>query len=311
MSGMPSPEPDRHRALLAGAMLLLLGAAGLAAQELSPRAYWPAPKGTKAVIFGGAYSWGDVVTDRALPVSGVDSRITTGILGYFETFELAGRTANFVVELPYSRGTTQGLLFGLPARRDYSGFADLALTLSVNLVGAPSMTREEFRQLEASPRQILGVSLKAVLPSGKYESGRLINIGAHRWALKAELGHVLPLRPRWLLELEAGVWVFGDDDAFVGGKREQDPLVAAEAHLVRRFPRGFWASLELNYYTGGRTTIAGQVRADLQRNARIGGTLLVPFRRRHALKLGFSRGVTTETGSDFNQALVTYQVLVR
>jgi hypothetical protein len=309
---MASLDGDGHRSLCTGlALVLCLAASGLGAQELSPRSYWPAPKGTRALILGSAYAWGDVVTDRALPVSGVDSRITTGIVGYFETFELAGRTANLVLELLYAKGTTDGLLFGAPARRDFSGFGDLSVTLGVNLLGAPSMTVEGFRDFRANPRPLLATSVKVVVPSGKYERGRLINVSGHRWATKLELGYVLPMRKRWLLELEAGVWVFGDDDDFVLGRREQDPILAAEAHLVRRFRPGLWGSLELNYYTGGRTTIAGEHRADLQRNARVGGTLVLPFRRRHAIKLGYSSGILAETGSDFDQALVTYQVLLR
>jgi hypothetical protein len=309
---MASLDGDGHRSLCTGlALVLCLAASGLGAQELSPRSYWPAPKGTRALILGSAYAWGDVVTDRALPVSGVDSRITTGIVGYFETFELAGRTANFVLELPYSSGTTEGLLFGVPARRDFSGFGDLAVTVGVNLIGAPSMSLEEFREFRANPHPLLAMSVKVVVPSGKYERGRLINVGGHRWAAKLELGHVLPMRKRWLLELEAGVWFFDDDEDFVLGRREQDPILAAEAHVVRRIRPGLWGSLELNYYTGGSTTIAGVHRADLQRNARLGGTLVLPFRRRHAVKIGYSRGILTETGSDFDQALVSYQVLLR
>lgn len=38
----------------------------------------------------------------------------------------------------------------------------LAATLSVNLLGAPALTTEEFQRLRAEPRPILGVSLKLV-----------------------------------------------------------------------------------------------------------------------------------------------------
>ncbi|MCP4899098.1 MAG: transporter, partial [bacterium] len=86
-------------------------------------------------------------------------------------------------------------------------------------------------------------------------------------------------------------------------------IIAAEIHLVRRFKPGFWASLEANYYTGGRQTIAGEKLVDLQRNSRFGGTVVVPFKGRHAVKLGYSAGVTTDFGTDFNQFLVSYQML--
>ena len=52
---------------------------------------------------------------------------------YLQTFSLWGRTANAVVELPYSWGTTRGVLEDTPARRDFSGLGDLGVTLSFNL----------------------------------------------------------------------------------------------------------------------------------------------------------------------------------
>ena len=45
------------------------------AQELTPRAYWPAPYGTKIALLGYKYSFGDILTDPSLPFSGVDSKI--------------------------------------------------------------------------------------------------------------------------------------------------------------------------------------------------------------------------------------------
>jgi hypothetical protein len=284
---------------------------GAAAQELTPRAYWPAPKGIRVAVVGYSYATGDVLFDPSIPLYGVDSRINAGILAYLQTFSLWGRTTNLLVELPYSWGTTQGLLFEDPARRDFSGLGDLGVTLAVNLLGAPSMTPAEFQELRAKPHPILGASLKIVAPTGRYDADRLINVGANRWAAKAELGYMIPLRPKWLLELQAGVWFFGDDDDFLPGEREQEPIFAGELHLVKRFKPGFWASLNLNYFTGGRQTIGGNQLGDVQRNSRLGGTVVVPFRGRHAVKIGYSRGVVTEFGTDFRQFIVSYQVLFR
>ena len=80
------------------------------AQDLTPRAYWPAPKGTKVAIAGYSRVSGDVLFDPSIPLFGVDSKIGTAIVGYFQTFSLWGRTATIVVDLPYSWGTTQGLV---------------------------------------------------------------------------------------------------------------------------------------------------------------------------------------------------------
>ena len=67
----------------------------------------------------------------------------------------------------------------------------------------------------------------------------------------------------------------------------------------------------MNYYTGGRSTIGGEPIADLQRNSRLGGTLVVPFHGRHAFKVGYSAGVVTESGGDYNMLLLSYSRLFR
>ena len=223
----------------AWAVALALAAAGLwwiptaVAQNLTPRAYWPAPKGIKVAVVGYSYATGDVLFDPSIPLYGVDSSINAGLVAYLQTFSLWGRTTNILVELPYSWGTTQGQLFADPARRDFSGLGDLGVTLAINLLGAPSMTPAQFQELRTNPHPILGASLKVVAPTGRYDSDRLINVGGKRWAAKAELGYMIPFRPKWLLELEAGAWFFGDDDDFLPGKREQEPVYAGQIHLVQ------------------------------------------------------------------------------
>jgi hypothetical protein len=262
-------------------------------------------------VVGYSYASGDVLFDPSIPLYGVDSKINAGLLAYLQTFSLWGRTTNVVAELPYSWGITQGLIEEAPGRRDYSGLGDLKITLAVNLLGAPSMTPAEFQELRAKPHPILGGSIKVVAPTGRYDSDRLINVGANRWAVKAELGYIIPLRAKWLLELAAGAWFFADDDDFLPGEREQEPVFAGQLHLVKRFKPGFWASLDLNYFTGGRQTIGGNQLGDVQRNSRLGGTLVVPFGGRHAIKVGYSRGVVTKYGTDFRQFIVSYQVLFK
>ena len=81
---------------------------GVQAQELTPRAYWPAPKGTQLLSLGYSYVHGDSVPDITLPVTGLDSRIHSMHIGYLQTMSLWGRTANFVINVPYSDGDTVG-----------------------------------------------------------------------------------------------------------------------------------------------------------------------------------------------------------
>jgi len=291
-------------------LMLALAPVVVLAQELSPRAYWPTPVGTRLLISGYSYSSGDVLLDPTIPLYGVDSRINTAFLGYLQTFSLAGRNANLVLEAPYSWGVTRGLLFDTQERADFAGLNDLAATLSINLLGAPAMTREDFQELRAKPRPIVGISLKLVPPTGYYQDDRFINVGSNRWAGRLQMGAIFPLRPRWLLELDAGAWLFGDDDDYIGGRREQDPIYAFEAHLVHRFRPGLWVSLDANWFTGGQQTIGGEEREDVQKNVRLGATVAVPFGGRHAVKFGYSTSARTRFGSDSEQFLVSYTLLL-
>lgn len=287
---------------------LFLSVTNGSAQELSPRAYWPAPKDTKIMFFGYAYSFGDNVTDPSLPIFGVNLGINLGIAGYLQTLSLWNRTANIVVEIPYSWGRATGVVEGEPRRRDFAGIGDIGVTLSVNLLGAPSMTTADFQLLRKDPRPILGASVKLLAPTGDYEADKLVNVGANRWAVKTELGYIYPIKKKWLLELELGAWFFGDNNSFLGVTREQRPVGATEVHLIRRIKPGFWAALELNYFWGGRSIVGNEIRADFQSNSRIGGTIVLPFRRRHAIKIGYSTGLITALGGDYQTLLLSYNV---
>lgn len=280
------------------------------AQELTPRLFWPTPKGTKILVTGYSYSAGDVFFDASVPIEGADSSVNTGVLAYAQTLALWGRTSNLLVELPYAWGTTKGLLSGTAARRDFSDIGDLGVALNVNLRGAPTLTVEDFLEFRANPRPIIGASIKLVVPVGHYNSNRLVNVGSNRWATRLKLGTVLPFRPTWLLELSASTWLFGDDDDFIAGKKKQEPIFALETNLIKRIRPGLWASLDVTYFAGGRQTIGGNPLSDSQRNVKLGGTLVVPFGGRHAIKVGYANGVITRFGNDFDQFLVSYQVVL-
>ena len=59
-------------------------------------------------------------------------------------------------------------------------------------------------------------------------------------------------------------------------------------------------AVDATFYTGGRTTLDGTVKADLQANTRGGITLALPVAKRRALRLAWSRGFTTRIGADFD-----------
>ncbi|QFU76821.1 transporter [Halioglobus maricola] len=288
---------------------LLIGAP-LTAQEMTPRAYWPIPLETQVLTVGALYTTGDIVPDPSLPVTGLDSKIATGLLGYLRSMSLFGRSANFILEVPYSNGTSEvehselGLV-----ERDYRGLGDIAATVSVNLMGAPAMTKADFSQFRHDPKPVLGASLKVVAPTGEYEDDKVLNVGANRWAAKAELGYIALLAPRWLLELHAGVWLFGDNDDFLGLTKEQNDIYSAQAHLVHRFSPGFWVSVDMTAYKGGRSTLDDVRLDDLQRDSKLGLTAVFPLARGHGLKASWATGSVNDSDESFNIYSISYQRL--
>jgi hypothetical protein len=251
------------------------------------------------LVLGYQRSQGDIVVDQSLPVTGVDSQIDYLQLSYQKSVDVLGRSAAFQISQSFADGTTTGFVSGLPAERRTVGAQDTVGRFAINLMGAPALDPQGMAGLRAAPRPILGASLTVAAPTGQYDEDRVINLGTNRWSVKPEVGVILPVGAGFLFEIDAGLWFFQDNDEFVGGRREQDPVWNLQLHLIRRFSPGFWAALDANFYHGGRTTVGGARNRDLQRNSRLGGTLVYPFAPGQALRFAISTGTVTETGGDF------------
>ena len=89
--------------------------------------------------------------------------------------------------------------------------------------------------------------------------------------------------------------------------RQQNPLYAAQAHLIYNFSEVLWAALDVTYYTGGTTSVNGVAKADFQQNGRGGATVSRTLDRRHSLKLYFGSGAIVRTGTKFDTAGLAWQ----
>jgi Putative MetA-pathway of phenol degradation len=287
--------------------LLLVSVLSVSGQELEPGAYSVSPVGVNILVLTNNFQGGDVTFDAALPIDDAQATINTTAVSYVRTLRLLGRSANLGIVALYAVGHVEGLYHGEFTEVDRSGFRDPLVRFAVNLYGGPAMDRKAF----ASYRQktSVGLSLVTSLPLGAYDSGKLINLGSNRWGFKPEVGlsHAIG---KWTLEVYGGVWLFTDNKNFLGNRlREQDPIGSAQVHVLRSFKPRLWASLDANYFTGGRTTVDKRVNLDLQRNSRVGATLSVPLGSRQSLKFSYSRGAYTTIGADFQAVVAAYQYL--
>lgn len=291
------------RALLA--TVVLITAAVARAQDIEPRAYSNAPVGVNFLIGGIAYTRGGVAFDSSLPITNPELETWSPLVGYAHVLDLWGMSGKFDVVVPYSwlSGTAQRA--GQTLEREVDGFGDPRFRLSVNFYGAPALRLKEF----ASYRQdlIVGASLQVSVPLGQYDSTKVINLGSNRWFFKPEVGVSKAVGP-WTLELTAAATFYTDNDDFYNGnRRKQDPLYSVQVHTIYGFSGGSWASLDVTYFTGGRTTLNGVLNSDLQQNWRVGGTFALPVDRHHSVKLYASSGVSSRTGNDYDLLGIAWQ----
>jgi hypothetical protein len=287
------------------ALAWLLAASPARAQDIEPRQYSNTPIGVNFLVSGYAYTQGGVSSDPALPLTNPDLDTSSAALGFARSLDFWGRSGKVDFIAPYTWLSGSAQLDGEPVSRTVSGFSDPRFRLSVNLYGAPSLTMKDFPSYQQDV--IIGAALQVSAPWGQYDGTRLVNIGTNRWFFKPSLGVSKAVGP-WILEATAAVTLYTDNTDFYGGKtREQDPLYAAEAHVIRSFSHGIWGSIDATYFTGGSTTIDGVAKRDLQRNWRTGATLAIPVNKRNSVKVYASSGVSARTGNDYDLLGVAWQ----
>jgi hypothetical protein len=295
-------------ALLGTLIVVATAATSAAAQDLEPRAYSPSPIGTTFIIVSGTRSAGGVFTDPSVPITNVEA--TVGVLGLAagHTFELFGRQALLLGVVPVVWGEASGDVGEDRRTANRRGLADPRLRLSMILRGSPAMTPAEF--VKAPRRTILGVSLTVAPPLGQYDPEKLVNLGAHRWSFKPEVGLSYPAG-RWTIETYGALLLFTSNDEYFPGSsvRRQDPIFGVQSHVSYTFRRRYWVAINGTWYSGGRSSIDGVDKEDLQRNTRLGATLSIPVGARQSIKIAYSTGATTRTGADFQTFTVAWQMV--
>ncbi|HET9293560.1 MAG TPA: transporter [Gemmatimonadales bacterium] len=276
------------------------------AQSLEPRLYLPLPTGWNAIVASYSYSYGGVVLDGTLPIEDVNVSTNTGTVAFARAFGLFGRSAQVQAVVPYVKGTVDGTVAGQDTARHLNGLADPQLRLALNLAGGPARRREELAGVRFGT--IVGGSLVVTTPLGEYDPDRLVNISAHRFAVKPEVGVIQPMGRGWALEGYAGVWLFGDNTEYHRTSTlSQDPLWTFQAHVVHLFGRRAWLALDGTFVSGGTTSVDGVTQNTFQRNSRFGATGSWFLGGGHAVKGSFSSGVFTRVGGEFDVFAVSYQ----
>ena len=250
--------PRSTSTLTATIIIVMMSCLAAQAQDLEPRAFSPAPVGMNFALVGYGYADGNVFFDKALPVEDATGVLHSATAGYLRTLNFFGATAKLGVVVPFAWGDYTGLWLGQPAKASRRGFADPYVSFAVNFVGAPARSLREL----ASYREgtVVGASFLTSVPIGQYDPSKIINLGSNRWSLRCELGLSKAFN-KWTVEVAGGVWVYTDNDDFVGGTTlSQDPFLVAKVNVIRSIRPGLWWAVGTGYGQGGRTYFNGEPR---------------------------------------------------
>lgn len=283
-------------------------AATLNAQEMQPRAYFPAPVGIN--FFGISYSHnaGGLLLDPSLPVEDAHIVANFGTLSFGQSLGVLGRTAQALIIVPYVQADLTGGVAGTVQSGYRSGVGDMVFRYAMNITGAPAMHLQQYANYRQ--KTIVGASITLSTPTGQYDPSLAINIGANRWGFKPEVG-ISRAFGKWVIEGAAGIWLYTANNNFYGGStRAQNPLWSIQGHFLRFLPHRIWVAFDGTYFMGGRATVDGVQRLGYMANSRLGATLGVVIDRRQSLRISYFDGVLTRIGTDVSSFGIAYNYIV-
>jgi hypothetical protein len=313
---------NRHTgsvALVATLAIILMYSGSALATDDGARAYWKGRHGTQGFSFQqmtldlqasgseqfapGQYVYGDADVEATLFIANyarnlvLFNRMSSVLLG------VAGGSIDVTADASASTtflppGSPPGVAFSQSA----SGDADPGVQLDVNLYGTPPM-KLNFELYDYEPTWTIDVATMLALPVGEYDADKLVNLGQNRWygriafPIKYHFG-VFSRGYMKSFEITPSVWLFAENDDFMGQKMENDPMWQIESHLTSDFTRSLWGSLDLLYRSGFQSEIDGVESGEEIDIGDLGFTLNYQVNDNLGIRTGFSSNVFGDSSLD-------------
>ena len=203
-----------------------------------------------------------------------------------------------------------GIAPGTTFSQSTSGFADPSVQLDVNLFGT-SQLKSTVDLVNYEPKWTLDAAVLLAFPIGEYDDDKLVNMGLNRWYGRFAFPfkyHFRVFSPGYMtsLEITPSVWLFAENDDFVGQKLENDPLWQLESHLTHDFTRSFFGSLDLLYRGGFQSEINGVEVGDDLNIGNLGFTLNYQATDNLTIRTSYSSNVFGD--DDLDNSVIRIQV---
>jgi hypothetical protein len=274
-------------------LLALLISPNAHAQEIEARAYSNAPIGINFLTGGLAQAKSGSYT------------LNTQALSLTHVIDVAGQSGRLTLVLPYAELSGTGQVGAQTINASAEGLSDPLIKASANLYGAPALTNSEFINYQQD--LIIGASIAASIPWGKYNSNQMINVGANRSLIQPAMGLSQAVGP-WRLELAGMATIYTSNNDYMGSNTlSQSPIYSGETHLIYYFPSTAWISADATYFTGGQTYLNGLPVNGTQENWRFGSTLSYPLDKSNSIRLSASKGVYSRTDTSYNAVGISWQ----
>jgi hypothetical protein len=234
---------------------------------------------------------------------GADFDATMALAGYARTFSLFDHAAMAAIIAPMGRISGDVTVAGRTFNQSANGFGDPMLEFNFNILGPPAQKNIP-DVLRYEPGFSVDLLFDLALPVGEYDNGQPLNIGQNRWYGRLGMPIIWQLGPwvpgqRTTLEFLPAVWLFGDNDDYVGQTMETDPMFQLDGHLTRDFTESFWGSLDFAWYTGGKASIDG-VSGEALSNLGAGLTLGYTINNNINLTFGYKSTINDDAPDDLS-----------
>jgi hypothetical protein len=234
-------------------------------------------------------------------VPGASFDATLALTGYAHTFSLFDRSALAAIIVPMGRVSGDVTVAGKTFNQSADGFGDPMLEFAINILG-PKSQKNIPDVLRYEPGFSVDLLADLALPIGEYHSDQPLNLGQHRWYGRVGMPIVWQLGPwvpgqRTTLEFLPAVWLFGNNNDYLGQTLKTDPMFQLDAHLTRDFTEHFWGSLDASWYNGGQASINGVAGSKLN-NLGVGLTLGYQINDNLNLTFGYKSTVNDNAPGD-------------
>jgi hypothetical protein len=275
------------------------------AQFTDPRNYENSPVGVNQLELAYAYAHSDTSIDSAIVIAGASLNLNQGTVGYARYFSVFHRMAWIEPSIPIA--VLNGSISGTNVSRSTSGAGDSSYQMAMLLKGGPALSVAEFSNYK--PTTTLGLSLAITAPTGLYDSGKILNLGADRWSFKPEFGVSYPFGPqqKWALDAYANSYFYTDNTSYHGAQiLRQEPLPGFEGHISYSFLDSLLGSLDARSSFRGDTYVNRVDQNNLQRNFILGTEMILSLNARNSLSLIVAKALVHQNGPSVTGLSVKY-----